>query len=76
MKELLIVSTSLGLKKPSMDIRNLFFERYRSDFKIIDPFDFIETFRPSKEHIKNVLYEIAEQYNLNKYEIKQFIDSI
>lgn len=76
MEELLLVPPLLGLKKPSMDIRNRFFESYRSDFKIIDPFEFIETFRPSKEHIKKVLYEIAEQHNLNKYEIKQLVDSI
>lgn len=75
-EELLDVSIYLGLKKPSIDIRNRFFESCRSDFKIIDPFDFIETFRPSKEHIKSVLYGIAELHNLNKYEIKQLVDSI
>jgi len=69
-------SILLGLKKPSMEFRNYYFEKKLSEYKIINPFDFFETSRPSKAYIKKTLYDIADKYNLNKYEIKQLIDSI
>lgn len=65
-----------GQKKPTMEFKKYYFEEKLSDYKIINPLDFIEVFRPSKESIKKTFYDIAEEYNINKYEIKQLIDSI
>ncbi len=70
------LATLYGTKKTSIDFRTGFFENCINEFKIINPLDFIETYRPSKKHLKNILYDAADKYNLRKYEIKQLIDSI
>lgn len=64
-----------GFKKIMEEYPEGYFNR-PEQFQLIDPYDFYERYRPSKNHIKETLYEYAKDYNIPAYSMKELIDSI
>lgn len=59
-----------GIKKVSP-------EYLYKNFKLLDPMNFYEKYRPSKDHLKKVLRTIRTIYNLkNSNDLKQLVDVI